>query len=140
MAPRRNSWDRGLFHCFNSGSTCLSATFVPCCLFNRIGTRFRNQEVKSCGEDCCVYSGGCCLGISCVPLCFRRRAVRKQLGLDGNCCGDIMASLCCSCCVLTQLDHETRRTAATSPDEYQSPAKMVYTGNQTGNHSIEARG
>lgn len=29
----------------------LSATFVPCCLFNRIGTRFRNQEVKSCGQD-----------------------------------------------------------------------------------------
>ncbi|KAL6232746.1 hypothetical protein BDW75DRAFT_232529 [Aspergillus navahoensis] len=127
MAFQNNSWDRGLFHCFNPFSVCLSATFTPCCLFNRIGTRFREEEeVKSCGQDCCLFAGACCLGIPCVPLCLRRRAIRNRFQLDGSCCGDTMASLCCSCCALSQLDNEVKMNAETVQIGYQPPAAMSY--------------
>ncbi|KAL4948718.1 PLAC8 family-domain-containing protein [Aspergillus filifer] len=126
MALNSNLWDHSLFHCFTPFSVCLGATFLPCCLFNRIGARFRGKEVKGCGQDCCLFAGACCLGIQCIPLCLRRRAIRKQFQLDGNCCGDTMASLCCSCCVLSQLDHEVKREADTTQVGYQPPAAMIY--------------
>ncbi|KAL4960582.1 PLAC8 family protein [Aspergillus stella-maris] len=121
-----NSWKQGLFDCFSPVGTCLSATFFPCCLFNRVGARFRNQKVKSCGQDCCIYTGCCCLGMPCVPLCLRRRALREHFGLNGSLCGDFMAAMCCSCCVLSQLDNEVKIKEDNGQNGYQQPVSMVY--------------
>ncbi|EAL87731.1 PLAC8 family protein [Aspergillus fumigatus Af293] len=118
MAQENVSWQRGVCDCSSSCDVCLCATFTPCCLFNRIGTQFKGHDAQSCGWDCCMYfSVGCVLGLPCIPLGFRRYAIRNEYKIK---------AWCCSCCVLHQLDWETKHRPSAQQEGYQRPSGMAY--------------
>lgn len=126
-SPGNVSWQQGVCDCSSSCDVCLCATFAPCCLFNRIGAQFKGHDAQSCGWDCCIYfSVGCVLGLPCIPLGFRRYAIRKEYKIKGNGLTDCLASWCCSCCVLRQLDRETKHRSSAEQEGYQRPAGMTY--------------
>merc|ERR1712226_518279 len=53
-----------------------------------------------------------CLAIGGLPMflcvCYQRGMLRTHQGIEGGVCGDLIGSYLCPCCVLTQMERETK--------------------------------
>jgi len=95
-----NEWQHGLFGCFDNFGVCIITYFVPCYTFGKVA--------EAVGENCLL-----CGLVFFVPLanliCMTsvRQKVREQKGIDGSFIGDLLLTLCCTCCSLVQEAQET---------------------------------
>lgn len=91
--PPKNRWVNSLCGCCSDPGSSLNATCCFPCFLGSLAGRF--------GETC-IY--GCCC--SCHFLTVARPVLRARHNIEGNLCNDALASCCCPCCVLCQVDRE----------------------------------
>ncbi|XP_022083502.1 cell number regulator 10-like [Acanthaster planci] len=96
-------WQQGLFGCFGNIGMCLMSWFVPCYI--------HGKNAEAVGEDCLL----CGLSIF-VPflnwytLFVVRGKIREQRGIAGEPVNDILVTLCCTPCALSQESVEMRNS------------------------------
>ncbi|KAA8907887.1 hypothetical protein TRICI_004894 [Trichomonascus ciferrii] len=118
-----NDYSTGLFECHKSPSTCLSATFVPCCSFGSINATISAsaesypeppQEDASWVRKLVHSIPYSILLLSSPALClsslglWQRVLIRKYYGLESNLGRDCLSHFCCHTCALAQDQREVQ--------------------------------
>jgi Cys-rich protein (TIGR01571 family) len=123
QAELTNDYSTGLFECHKSPSTCLSATFVPCCSFGAINATISvsaetypepPQEEASWVRKLVHSIPYSILLVSSPALClsslglWQRVLIRKYYGLESNLGRDCLSHFCCHTCALAQDQREVQ--------------------------------
>ena len=124
-------FQNGLFDCCGDCGACCKASCCPCLVAKSVG-----DHTGDSGTLWCLgYLAGLAIGglvsfswllsegyrmshgmtqiqnlfqpmFLCV--CYQRGMLRTHQGIEGGVCGDLIGSYLCPCCVLTQMERETK--------------------------------
>ena len=90
-----SDWDTGIFDCFSDIKVCLLSWLCGTC-------QVAQQKATVEGHDCGI---GDLIMVWCCGICCQvsvRGKIREKYGIDGSLVGDIVFSLCCMICSISQ--------------------------------------
>uniref|UniRef100_A0A7S2V1M3 Uncharacterized protein n=1 Tax=Fibrocapsa japonica TaxID=94617 RepID=A0A7S2V1M3_9STRA len=90
-APQED-WKSGLFGCCSSPKNLIFACCLPWCAVADARTKFDGSN--------------CCFNVMCVGIVAGRNIIREGYKIKGGCIGDLIATLFCPVCVMTQMMNE----------------------------------
>jgi len=99
-------FQHSLFDCCGDCGACCKACFCPCLIAKSVG-----DHTGDSGTLWCLgYLAGLAIGYFPMFLCvcYQRSMLRNHQGIEGGACGDLIGSYLCPCCVLTQMERETK--------------------------------
>ena len=83
-----------------SYSTGCCGTFCGLCL------NYKNAE--NLGKSGIIYTLLACI-MPCVPILLLRQEARERYNIEGGTCDDVVASVCCTSCVMCQVRTTTNQ-------------------------------
>ncbi|CZT24148.1 uncharacterized protein RCC_09865 [Ramularia collo-cygni] len=128
--PMTGDWKQRFWH--PSCGECCGALWCTSCFFGKVMTRNDAYPVPVQDADFCTPCCGLHYASHLIYGCFavvwwRRNAQRQKFGIRGNGCEDCLASTCCPCFVLPQMNSDLKTRAAEAPQQppvmYAPPAQ-----------------
>lgn len=123
IEDEQHDFELGLFGCFNDPRLCLSASFLAPCLFGRTNilmARKPNQDPAEIIDKSSSFLNGHCVGYMCLSSLtygvgsrlwhtVRRGNLRARYNIKGSFVQDLLVSVFCEPCSITQEDYEVCR-------------------------------
>lgn len=130
---QEGQWEHGFWDCFSPGDLCFKSCCCPCFAFGKTQHRLEDPSLATyksvnapCGIFCLLAYVG---GFSWVYQMMKRTEMRQAYNIKGSAAWDCLASCCCPCCTIMQMDKEVvsrqAQGAAAMQQGYQAPQGMA---------------
>ncbi|CAF1302528.1 unnamed protein product [Adineta steineri] len=105
-----NTWNSGLFDCFNDSSICLYGCFCTPCLY---GKNAEKIDGSSCCNSGCLWYLMSGWSLCCLTHMPKRKALRNRFDLQED-CNDCVATTFCAPCAICQEARELKSRLTTN--------------------------
>mmetsp|Transcript_11321 Transcript_11321/g.12442 ORF Transcript_11321/g.12442 Transcript_11321/m.12442 type:complete len:137 (-) Transcript_11321:241-651(-) len=114
-------WKQGLCSCFDDCGICLVSFSNSQISIEGLAVELSSVTDAPVEGRSCIVAG--CFSAICLS-CLNRTYIRNQYGIDGNCISDLLISVICRPCAISQMYNESRARFIDEALEMQYYAKQ----------------